>query len=126
MTDRTVGCLRCGIWYDPARPHSCGVIGDDTAKRLEEMIFETRSRLDSIERRLLGLDAAARCPAQARERTVEETPLPAAPAPAALTLADLRNSEPIKQPFDRKRYQAAYMRRWRARRKGLLEGDGIG
>jgi hypothetical protein len=48
----TVGCLRCGVWYDPARPHVCGVVGDDTARRLE-------ARIDALEQRVQGLELEA-------------------------------------------------------------------
>jgi hypothetical protein len=26
MTATTVGCLRCGVWHDPVRPHVCDAI----------------------------------------------------------------------------------------------------
>jgi hypothetical protein len=122
--------LRCGVWYDPARPHICGVMGDDTAKRLEELIFENRSRIEALDRRLLEIEATrshdpAISPAQAEPiECATGTEAPRAPAP--LTLAELRSEAPIKQPLDRKRYHAGYMRRWRARRKALLKGNDIG
>jgi hypothetical protein len=49
----TVGCLRCGVWYDPAKPHLCGLLADETARALAE-------RLDAFERRLQGLEGEAR------------------------------------------------------------------
>jgi hypothetical protein len=61
----TVGCLRCGVWYDPGRPHLCGVLGDDIAKELEK-------RLDAFERRFQGLEVEARSRFNALERRVEE------------------------------------------------------
>jgi hypothetical protein len=61
----TVGCLRCGVWYDPGKPHLCGVLGDDTARRLAE-------RIDAFERRLQGLDGEARSRFNALERRVQE------------------------------------------------------
>jgi hypothetical protein len=127
MTGTTVGCLRCGVWYDPARPHVCGVIGDDTARRLEDLIFETRSWIEALDRRLQAIEAGS----PARDTRFNDQPLEpvtgvdAVPVrtPAPPTLSELRLAGPVKPPFDRKRYHAGYMRTWRARRKTLLLGD---
>jgi hypothetical protein len=133
MTGTTVGCLRCGVWYDPARPHVCGVIGDDTARRLEELIFETRSWIEGLDRRLGAIEERSHHPAvpPTQDTKLQDQPLEcmtggeAAPVrtPAPPTLSELRVAGPVKQPFDRKRYHAGYMRTWRARRKTLLLGD---
>jgi hypothetical protein len=106
------------------------VIGDDTARRLEELIFENRSRIEALDRRLQEIEATrshdpAMSPAQ--DEPVELVMSgDALRTPAPLTLAQLRMDGPVKQPFDRKGYHAGYMRRWRARRKALLNGDDIG
>jgi hypothetical protein len=130
MTGTTVGCLRCGVWYDPARPHVCGVIGDDTARRLEKLIFETRSSIEALDRRLQAIEA--RLPAQdtrLNDRSLEFTTGGDARhnrTPSPPTLSELRLAGPVKQPFDRKQNHAGYMRTWRARRKALLQRDDIG
>ena len=114
----TVGCLRCGVWYDPARPHVCGVIGDDIARALAE-------RLDAFERRLQGLEVEARSRFDAFEQGQERGKPenlsteaigfrgPGNPSP------DTRGFEPPapmpKPRFDRKANHRRYMREWRAR-----------
>ena len=137
----TVGCLRCGVWYDPGKPHLCGVLGDDTARRLAE-------RIDAFERRLQGLDGEARSRFNALERRVRE--LEAAQAqgkhdrasddapsrvriflPSSDQVHDARlDDEPRISPEsiavgkrDRKADHARYMRAWRLRqalRKGSV------
>jgi hypothetical protein len=124
----TVGCLRCGVWYDPGRPHLCGVLGDDTARALAE-------RLDAFERRLQGLEGEARSRFNALERLVEG--LEAALAddgsdfsePSPETVSESKtpenaiseNSEAagLKPRFDRKGNHRRYMREWRARQTAL-------
>jgi hypothetical protein len=106
------------------------VIGDDTARRLEELIFETRSQIEALDRRLQEIEAT-RSHNPAASLTQAEplecaTGADAVRTPAPLTLAELRIDGPVKQPFDRKGYHASYMRRWTARRKALLKGNDIG
>jgi hypothetical protein len=106
------------------------VIGDDTARRLEELIFENCSRIEALDRRLQEIEATwshnpAASPAQAKPLECA-TNGDALRTPAPLTLAELRMDGPVKQPFDRKGYHTSYMRRWRARRKALLKGDDTG
>ena len=128
----TVGCLRCGVWYDPGRPHLCGLLADETARGLAE-------RIDAFERRLQGLDGEARSRFNALERRVQELEaaqaqgdrtradedagsrvrivLPPAPPPAEPWIA------PSAQPaLDKRSAHASYMRAWRLRR-ALRRGD---
>ena len=120
----TVGCLRCGVWYDPARPHLCGLLADETARGLAE-------RIDAFERRLQGLGGEARSRFNALERRVQELEAgqergkpenlsteaigflaPGNPSRQA------RDFEPPLEPtkrFDRKANHRRYMREWRAR-----------
>ena len=125
----TVGCLRCGVWYDPGRPHLCGLLADETARGLAE-------RIDAFERRLQGLDGEARSRFNALERRVQELEAgqergkpetlsteaigfrgPGNPSP------DTRGFEPPapmpKPRFDRKANHRRYMREWRARQTAL-------
>jgi hypothetical protein len=102
------------------------VIGDDTARRLEALISENRSRIEALDRRLQEIEATLlrhSATSSVQDTTGDTLPVP---TPAPLTLAELRMDEPVKQPFDRKGYHTGYMRRWRARRKALLNGDYIG
>jgi hypothetical protein len=102
------------------------VIGDDTARRLEELISENRSRIEALDRRLQEIEATrSHNPAtpSAQDRGGNAVPVR---TPAPLTMAELRMDGPVKQPFDRKGYHTGYMRRWRARRKALLNGSDIG
>ena len=118
----TVGCLRCGVWYDPARPHLCGVLGDDIARALEQ-------RLDAFERRLQRLEVEGRSRFDALEQGQERGKPenlsteaigflgPGNPSP------DTRGFEPPapmpKPRFDRKANHKRYMREWRARQTAL-------
>ena len=127
MTARTVGCLRCGVWYDPARPHFCGVLGDDIARGLEE-------RLDALERRLRQLEVEARSRLNALERKALEARFTR--EGAGLTREDRGHSIAANQPirleeirastgptpkprFDRKANHRRYMREWRRKRAAL-------
>jgi hypothetical protein len=97
----TVGCLRCGVWYDPARPHACRILGDEMARRLEE-------RPDAFERRLQGLELEARSRLNALERRVQELEA------QRMTRQTASNDEdPLR--FDRKANHRRYGREWRAR-----------
>jgi hypothetical protein len=118
----TVGCLQCLQWYDPSRgPHICGLVADETARRLAERLdaFERRfqgleveasSRLNRLERRVQELEAAQA--QDDRDRAAEDTSsrvrilLPPAPAPAP---------EPKKH--------AVYMRAWRRKKAALRLGN---
>jgi hypothetical protein len=61
----TIGCLQCLQWYDPSRgPHICGLVADETARRLTE-------RLDAFERRFSALEFEARRRLSDLERRVE-------------------------------------------------------
>ena len=106
----TVGCLQCLQWYDPSRgPHICGLVGDETARRLAE-------RLDAFERRFQGLEVEARSRFDALERRVEE--LEAQP----MTRQTASNDEDPPH-FDRKANHRRYMREWRARQTTLRGRD---
>jgi hypothetical protein len=131
----TAMCLRCGVRYDPTKPHLCGLLADETARALAE-------RIDAFERRLQGLDGEARSRFNALERRVQELEtaqaqgeldrrspsadttvktsavapshvrilLPPAPSPAD-------KQQIVPEPasaLDRKARHAAYMRQWRA------------
>jgi hypothetical protein len=137
-----VGCLQCRQWYDLAKPHVCGVLGDETARRLEE-------RLDAFERRLQGLELEARSrlnrleAAQAQGEldcrspsadTRVKTLAAAAPSRVRIVLPspdqvhDARlDDEPRIAPeprpaSDRKARHARYMRQWRLQR-AMRKGD---
>jgi hypothetical protein len=141
----TVGCLRCGIWYDPARPHVCGVLGDDIARGLD-------ARLDAFERRLQGLEVearsrlnkleeiAARLPAEVKAQGPRVQPAASSADPEiprlmgtwvqvdddiARSLAERKPSappreegialEPKKKRVQDRAHHAKYMRAWRSR-----------
>jgi hypothetical protein len=128
---KTVGCLRCGVWYDPARSHCCGVLGDDVARRLAE-------RLDAFERRFQGLEVEERSLFNALERRIHE--LGAARAQVARKRADEDAPSPVRvvlppapeprispEPIavgkrDRRADHARYMRQWRLR-QALRRGN---
>ena len=103
------------------------MIGDDTARRLEELISEMRSRIEALDRRFEEIEATrSHHPAAslAQAESLEcATGADALRTPAPLTLAELRIDAPLYQRVERKQYHAGYMRRWRARRKALLNGD---
>jgi hypothetical protein len=131
----TVGCLRCGVWYDPARPHLCGLLADETARGLAE-------RIDAFERRLQGLDGEARSRLNALERRIQELAaaqaqgacdradedapsrvrilLPHAPSPPDDPPVDPEPIAVVKR--DRRADHARYMRQWRLRR-AMRGGD---
>ena len=132
MTARTVGCLRCGVWYDPARPHACGGLGDDIARGLEE-------RLDALGRRLQGLEFEARSRLNALERQVEMLEARFTREGAGLTredqvhgiaaneptrLEEIRVGTTPKPHFDRKANHRRYMREWRRKRAALRNPTG--
>ena len=117
----TVGCLRCGVWYDPARPHLCGVLGDDIARALEQ-------RLDAFERRLQRLEVEGRSRFDALEQGQERGKPETLSTEAIGFLApgnpsrQARDFEPPLEPtkrFDRKANHRRYMREWRARQTAL-------
>jgi hypothetical protein len=130
----TVGCLQCLQWYDPSRgPHICGLVGDETARRLAE-------RLDGLERRFQGLEVEARSRLNALERRVHELeaaqvqgdrPSAAEDAPSRVRvfLPPAPDNEPRISPGpiavgkrDRRADHARYMRAWRLR-QALHRGD---
>jgi hypothetical protein len=107
----TVGCLRCGVWYDPSKPHLCGLLADETARGLA-------ARLDALERRVEQLEAGqsgvmqdvSRCP------TLPDFGMSKGQA----ALADDGFSDEAPRPrFDRKANHRRYMREWRARQTAL-------
>jgi hypothetical protein len=103
----TVGCLQCLQWYDPSRgPHICGLVGDETARRLAE-------RLDAFERRFQELEVEARSRLNRLERRVEE--LEVHP-----TTRQTASNDEDSPRFDRKANHKRYMREWRARQMTLL------
>jgi hypothetical protein len=113
----TVGCLRCGVWYDPAKPHACGVLADETARGLAE-------RLDAYERRLQGLEAEARSRVEALERRVSE--LAAGQGDRAAEDAPGRVRillPPAPAPTPEPKKHAVYMRAWRRKKAALRRGD---
>ena len=125
----TVGCLRCGVWYDPARPHTCGVLGDDVAKGLEDRLdaielrfqgleLEARSRFNALEWRVHELEAqvTCECAGLAREDQVHGI---AANEPTRLEEIGASTSPTPEQGFDRKANHRRYMREWRRRRAAL-------
>jgi hypothetical protein len=44
-----VGCLQCRQWYDQAKPHLCGVLGDETARALEARLVALERRIEELE-----------------------------------------------------------------------------
>jgi hypothetical protein len=130
---KTVGCLRCGVWYDPAKPHLCGLLADETARGLAE-------RLDTLERRFQGLDVEERRRLSALERRVEDLEAAQAhgervradedaPGRAHIVLpfmpspADESRTTPEPKPAqDKRAAHAEYMKRWRLK-QALRRGD---
>ena len=118
----TVGCLQCLQWYDPSRgPHICGLVGDETARRLAE-------RLDAFERRFQGLELEARSRFNALERRVHE--LEAAQTQVARDRADEDAHSPVRillppasAPAPEPKKHAVYMRAWRRKKAALRLGD---
>jgi hypothetical protein len=113
----TVGCLQC-LLYDPSRgPHICGLVGDETARRLAE-------RLDAFERRFQGLELEARSRFDALERRVEE--IETAQAQGNHTRVDEDAPGPVRillppapAPALEPKKHAVYMRAWRRKKAAL-------
>ena len=140
-TMTTVGCLRCGVWYDPARPHVCGVLGDDTARALEERLVVLERRVEELEagmsqrkaaealgipRSTLQNDLDESRPKTGRESSIDrderrEAAIVSNEAGRGACDIDANASpEPATRPrFDRKANHRRYMRGWRARQTAL-------
>ena len=129
----SVGCLRCGVWYDPARPHACGVLGDDIARGLEDRLdaferrfagleLEARSRFNALERRVEKLEAQVRCEGAGLMREDHAHGI-AANEPTRLEIRASTSLRP-EQGFDRKANHRRYMREWRRKRAALRNPTG--
>jgi hypothetical protein len=127
----TVGCLRCGVWYDPARPHVCGVIGDDIARELEARIYafeqrlrelevEPRSRFNALERRVEEIEAGL---GGATQEMSDVATFPDDSRSVDRQSGRMTPDQPVdenpKPRFDRKANHRRYMREWRARQTAL-------
>jgi hypothetical protein len=117
----TVGCLQCLQWYDPSRgPHICGLVGDETARRLAE-------RLDALERRFQGLEVEARSRVNALEARVAalevlgDRPSAAEDAPSRVRIL----LPPASAPAPESKKHAVYMRAWRRKKAALRRGGDI-
>jgi hypothetical protein len=118
----TVGCLQCLQWYDPSRgPHICGLVGDETARRLAE-------RLDAFERRFQALEFEARSRLSRLERRIEE--LEGAQAQVARDRADEDAHSPVRillppasAPAPEPKKHAVYMRAWRRKKAALRRSE---
>jgi hypothetical protein len=113
----TVGCLRCGVWYDPARPHVCGVLGDDIARALE-------ARIVALERRVEELEAGRDAPFSVSSGSGLGQPPEGTEGDGRSWLkAETPSIEATgfgpKPRFDRKANHRRYMREWRARQAAL-------
>jgi hypothetical protein len=114
-------CLRCGQFFDPARPHVCGLLGDETARRLEERLDAFERRLSALEFEALRLNAlevsGVKAPRPAVGACGEQAPVAADDVGAS---APPDGNPPGKPPrFDRKGYYRQYMRAWRRRQTTL-------
>jgi hypothetical protein len=130
----TVGCLRCGVWYDPSKPHACGVLGDDVARGLAEHLdaferrfqgleLEARSRFDALERRVDALQAWVTCEGAGLTREDQAHGI-AANEPSRLEEMGASISLTPGQGFDRKANHRRYMREWRRKRAALRNPAG--
>jgi len=106
----TVGCLRCGVWYDPARPHVCGVLGDDIARALEARIVALERRVEELEAALAD-DGSEK--SEPSPETVSESKTP------ENAISENSEAAGLKPRFDRKGNHRRYMREWRARQTAL-------
>jgi hypothetical protein len=126
----TVGCLQCRQWYDPSRgPHICGLVGDETARRLAERLdvferrfhglqVEVRSRFNALERRVHELEAQVTCEGAGLTREDQAHGI-AANEPTRLEEIRASTSLTPEQGFDRKANHRRYMREWRRKRAAL-------
>jgi hypothetical protein len=130
----TVRCLRCGVWYDPARPHACGVLGDDVARglkerldaferRFQELELAARSRLDALVRRVDALQAWVTCECAGLTREDRAHGI-AANEPTRLEEMPASTSLTHEPRFDRKANHRRYMREWRRKRAALRNPAG--
>jgi hypothetical protein len=121
-------CQRCGQWFDPVRPHICGVLGDETARRLEERLdsfarrlreleVDTQARLNRLEAAQAQIEFDCRSPStDTTGKTLANAPspvrivLPLAPPSAEPQIAP----EPKAAP-DKRAAHARYMKQWRLR-----------